>query len=57
MFIKFWCFLWGHKTVVKMATGEQYETEHKLYPEVKIKENYYTLNKLDFCKRCGRAVK
>ena len=57
MFIKFWCFLWGHKTVVKMATGEQYETEHKLYPEVKIKGNYYTLNKLDFCKRCGRAIK
>lgn len=56
MILKLWCFLWGHKTIVKASTGKQFETYHRLYPEVKVKENYYVLRRLDFCKRCGKKV-
>jgi len=57
MLKKILCFLLGHKTVVKAATGEQFDTHHRLYPEVAIKANYYTLKRLDFCARCGTTTK
>ena len=51
------CFLLGHKTVVKVATGQQFDTHHRLYPALAIKGNYYTLKRLDFCARCGTKTK
>ena len=57
MLIKILCFLLGHKTTVKAMTGDQFETYHRLYPEVKVKENYYIWQKLKFCARCGKKVK
>lgn len=57
MLIKILCFLFGHKTVIKVATGKQFDTYHRLYPDLVVKENYYTLQRLDFCRRCGAKVK
>jgi len=56
MLLKFWCWLWGHNNIVKAATGKQFETYHRLYPDVKVKENYYVLQRLPFCKRCGKKI-
>jgi hypothetical protein len=56
MLMKIICFLLGHKIVIKAATGKQFDTYHRLYPQITIKGNYYTLMRLDFCKRCGAKV-
>jgi len=56
MLNKILCFLLGHKTVIKAMTGQQFDTHHKLYPDLTIKGNYYTLKRLDFCARCGEKI-
>lgn len=55
MIIKFWCWLWGHKTIVRAATGETYETVNQLsgLPET---VPYVVLERKDFCVRCGTKV-
>ncbi len=57
MLIKIWCFLFGHKFMIKAMTGQQYDTHHKLYPDITIKGNYYKWQRLEYCKRCGEKFK
>jgi len=57
MIKKLICLLWGHKTVVKKSTGQQFDTHHRLYPEVKIKGMYYVWDRQNFCLRCGKTIK
>jgi hypothetical protein len=50
------CFLWGHKFVVKAATGQTFATVNRLTGSPDI-GHYYVLKKLDFCARCGKKEK
>jgi hypothetical protein len=55
MLIKLWCWLWGHKTVVKAMTGDTCSYSNQLTGNTDI-GHYYRLGRLDFCVRCGRKV-
>ena len=57
MLKKLWCFIWGHKTVVKAFTGKQFDTYHPLYPNIQVKGNLYDLKRLPYCRRCGKNIK
>ncbi len=47
MIKKFWCFLWGHKTVVKAYTGETMLTKGRCV-------GLYRWKRMKFCARCGK---
>lgn len=55
MIIRFWCWLWGHKTILKVATGQTYETTNPVsgFPQL---GHYLVLERKDFCVRCGKKV-
>ena len=56
MIKKFICWLWGHKTVIEVATGEMFDTYDRLTMQP-IKAHYMALKQLPFCTRCGKDVK
>lgn len=55
MIKKLICWIWGHKTVHKAATGERYDTIDRL-TGMPIKGHYYKLVRSRFCRRCGKIV-
>lgn len=55
MVIRFWCWFWGHKTVIRCSTGETFMTVNQLsgLPQT---GHYLVLERKDFCVRCGKKV-
>ncbi len=55
MIIKLICWLWGHKTILKAATGETFQTINQAtgLPQT---GHYYVLERKDFCVRCGKKI-
>ena len=55
MIQKLWCWLWGHKTVVKACTGETYPTVDQMtgLPQL---GRYYVFERKSFCVRCGKTL-
>lgn len=51
------CWIWGHKILEKAYTGDQFDTHHRLYPQIKVKGDYYRWEQLPFCLRCGKPNK
>lgn len=52
MIKKLICLLWGHRQIVKAATGETYQTINQMtgLPQT---GHYYVYEKKPFCPRCG----
>lgn len=54
MLTKLWCWLFGHKVVVKAFTGETMVSDNGLgHP---ITRALYVLERKDFCVRCGKRI-
>jgi len=56
MLKKIWCFLWGHKVVVKRFTGKTFPAVNPLTGADEL-GHYYGWERLPFCLRCGKEVK
>lgn len=52
MLKKLICLFWGHKFIVKAATGNTFDTKDRLTGEP-IKGHYYKYERKDYCLRCG----
>lgn len=52
MLIKLFCYLWGHKFIVKAFTGKTFKTYHPLVNE-QIDGHYWKYEQIAFCSRCG----
>ena len=56
MITKLLCWVWGHKTVVKAITGNAIQSTNQLTGNLDTIP-LYTLERKDFCVRCGKIKK
>ena len=56
MLKRIWCFLWGHKTLLKAFTGHAVEVTDSLTGGMR-RVPTYVWEKQKYCVRCGKEVK